>query len=72
VPRQNIVGEPILVYFSVTTAGRSEITGLPNASLPNASSSSARFSSDRLAHEPAWWGDLVGSARWGRIFHVIR
>ncbi len=66
VPRQNIVGEPFLVYFSVTTAGRSEITGLPNASLPNAGSSN-----DRLAHEPAWWSDLVGSARWGRIFHVI-
>ncbi len=57
VPRQNIVGEPFLVYFSVITAGRSEITGL---------------SSDRLAHEHSWWGTLAGSARWDRIFHVIR
>jgi signal peptidase I len=57
VPRQNIVGEPLLVYFSVISAGRSEITGLPN---------------DRLAHEHTWWSSLAGSARWGRIFHIIR
>ncbi|MEO6829477.1 MAG: signal peptidase I [Acidobacteriaceae bacterium] len=57
VPRRNIVGEPFLVYFSVISAGRSEITGLPN---------------DRLAHERTWWGDLAGLARWDRIFHVIR
>jgi signal peptidase I len=57
VPRQNIVGEPLLVYFSVNTAGRSEITGIPN---------------DRLAHEHSWWGNLAGSVRWYRIFHVIR
>jgi signal peptidase I len=57
VPRQNIVGEPLLVYFSVLSSGRSEITGLPN---------------DRLAHEHTWWSSLVGFARWDRIFHVIR
>lgn len=57
VPRQNIVGEPFLVYFSVISARRSEITGL---------------SDDRLAHERTWWNSLAGSARWGRIFHVIR
>ena len=57
VPRQNIVGEPFLVYFSVATEGRSEVTGLPN---------------DRLAHGQTWWGNLAGFARWGRIFHVIR
>ncbi len=56
VPRQNIVGEPFLVYFSVNVAGRSEITGI---------------ASDRLAHEHSWWSDLAGSARWDRIFHVI-
>jgi signal peptidase I len=57
VPRQNIVGEPFLVYFSVVTASRSEITGL---------------TSDRLAHEHGWWNSLAGAARWSRIFHVIR
>jgi signal peptidase I len=57
VPRQNIVGEPFLVYFSVVTASRSEITGL---------------SSDRLAHERGWWNGVAGAVRWGRIFHVIR
>jgi len=56
VPRQNIVGEPFLVYFSVITPGRSEITGM---------------SSGRLAHERTWWSSLAGSARWDRIFHVI-
>ena len=56
VPRDNIVGQPFLVYFSVLAHGRSEITGI---------------SSDGLAHEPGWWSDLAGSARWDRIFHVI-
>jgi signal peptidase I len=57
VPRNNIVGQPFLVYFSVLASGRSEITG---------------FSSGRLAHEPGWWSKLAGSARWDRIFHVIQ
>ena len=57
VPRQNIVGEPFLVYFSVVTASRSEITGL---------------TSDRLARERGWWNGLTGATRWSRIFHVIR
>jgi signal peptidase I len=72
VPRRNIVGEPLLVYFSVTTVGRSEITGLPNPTLPDAGSPDARYSDDRLAHKRVWWSDLVSSARWSRIFHVIR
>lgn len=57
VPRQNIVGEPFLVYFSIVTASRSEITGL---------------TSDRLAHERGWWNGVAGAVRWSRIFHVIR
>lgn len=57
VPRQNIVGEPFLVYFSVVTASRSEITGL---------------SSDRLTHQRGWWNGVAGAVRWTRIFHVIR
>ncbi len=57
VPRQNIVGEPFLVYFSLIVPGRSELTGQPG---------------DRLAHEHSWWSTLAGSARWDRIFHVIR
>lgn len=56
VPHRNIVGEPFLVYFSIVSSGRSEITGLP---------------SDRLGHGHAWWGNLAGFARWDRIFHVI-
>jgi signal peptidase I len=58
VPRENIVGEPFLVYFSVVTANRSEITGV---------------TSGRLAHgHSSWWNDLAGAARWSRMFHVIR
>lgn len=56
VPRDHVVGQPFLVYFSVLSSGKSEITG---------------FSSDRLAHEPSWWSTLAGAARWDRIFHVI-
>jgi len=65
VPRQNIVGQPFLVYFSVDVVGQSEITGLPTAS-------SSANSGDRLDHEQTWWNDLTGWARWGRMFHVIR
>lgn len=54
---QNVVGEPFLVYFSVDSAPRSEVTGLSN---------------DRLAHERNWWNSLTGFARWHRIFHVIQ
>ena len=57
VPRQNIVGEPFVVYFSVVTASRSEITGLTG---------------DRLAHDHSWWNGLAGAARWSRVFHVVR
>jgi len=56
VPRNNIVGQPFLVYFSVLSSSRSEITGVP---------------SDRLTHEQSWWNDLAGAARWSRILHVI-
>lgn len=56
VPRQNIVGEPFLVYFSVVSRGRSEIAGRLN---------------DRLPQERSLWGSLIGSVRWYRIFHVI-
>ncbi|HZC43429.1 MAG TPA: signal peptidase I [Acidobacteriaceae bacterium] len=56
VPRHNIVGEPFLVYFSVVTASRSEMTGI---------------TSDRLSHERGSWNGLAGAVRWSRIFHVI-
>lgn len=56
VPRSNIVGEPFLVYFSVSS-DRPEILGT---------------TSDRLAHEHSWWSDLTSVARWDRIFHIIR
>src|SRR6185437_12175795 len=68
VPRQNIVGEPFLVYFSVVTPGRSEITGLDNGV---GTGNGYRLGNDRLAHEHAWWSSLAGFARWDRIFHVI-
>ena len=57
VPRASIVGEPFLVYFSVVTASRSEITG---------------FTGDRLTDGHSWWNGMAGAARWSRIFHVIR
>lgn len=68
VPRQNIVGEPFLVYFSVVTPGRSEITGLDNGV---GTGNGYPLGNDRLAHEHTWWSSLAGFARWDRIFHVI-
>ena len=57
VPRQNIVGQPFLVYFSLRERALPEIDGLPE---------------DRLAHGHNWWAQLTSMARWDRMFHVIR
>lgn len=56
VPRQNIVGEPFLVYFSIASASSSEMSGSLD---------------DRLPQGRTRWDRLVGSVRWYRIFHVI-
>lgn len=56
VPQQNIVGQPFLVYFSLSSADTSEITGP---------------SDDRLTHKHDWRTQLAGVARWDRMFHII-
>jgi signal peptidase I len=56
VPRQNIVGEPFLIYFSVVSQDNPEM---------------ARQADDRLPEGHGWWASLAGSIRWYRIFHVI-
>lgn len=92
VPRANIVGQPFLVYFSLTSPDGSELprpvpAGPPGPSAStrsssaepatSASPSSASPSNVRLAGNappsgPRWWTTLASSARWDRIFHVIR
>jgi signal peptidase I len=57
VPRQNIVGQPFLVYFSIVSPDPEELA------LPQ---------NGKLGDGRSWWSTLAGTARWNRIFHVIR
>lgn len=57
VPRQNIVGQPFLVYFSIVSQDPEELA------LPQ---------NGKLGDGRTWWSTLAGTARWNRIFHVIR
>jgi signal peptidase I len=57
VPRQNIVGQPFLVYFSIVSQDPEELA------LPQ---------NGKLGDGRSWWSSLAGTARWNRILHIIR
>ncbi len=57
VPRQYIVGQPFLVYFSLRDPAQPGVNDLPD---------------DRLTHGHNVWAQLTGIARWDRMFHVVR
>jgi signal peptidase I len=64
VPRGNIVGRPLLIYFSLREGSFSLRGGSPAgpASLPD----------DRLGGESDPVGGLVDFARWDRMFRIVR
>jgi signal peptidase I len=57
VRRENIVGRPFIIYFSLH-----EPSSTDNAMLPD----------DRLGHEKSPLDTVIAFARWGRMFRVVR
>ncbi|HEY0759947.1 MAG TPA: signal peptidase I [Acidisarcina sp.] len=57
VPRQNIVGSPFLIYFSVRDEGGGELSSAPDV---------------KLDHREDAFPPLTGFARWNRMFRVVR
>jgi signal peptidase I len=60
VPRQNIVGRPLVIYFSLS---RPSTTDVAQAAL--------KVEDDRLGHGRELASRLTGFARWKRIFQVV-
>ncbi|ACO33214.1 MULTISPECIES: signal peptidase I [Acidobacterium] len=56
VPRRNIVGPPVFIYFSLR-----EPSGVPAPALP----------SDKLGQKSGFWSRLFNFARWDRIFRPV-
>jgi signal peptidase I len=57
VPRENIVGRPILIYFSLRRPSTTDLPSLPD---------------DRLGHDRGLLNTVFNFARWDRIFRVVR
>jgi signal peptidase I len=57
VPRENIVGRPFVIYFSLWEASMTDTRPLPD---------------DRLGSDSDKWSRLSGFARWDRMFRIVR
>jgi len=57
VPRENIVGRPILIYFSLRRPSTTDLAPLPD---------------DKLGHDRDLLNTLLNFARWDRMFRVVR
>jgi signal peptidase I len=57
VPRENIVGRPFVIYFSIRDTSPSDQTPLPG---------------DRLSHGNPLLSALLDFARWDRMFQIVR
>jgi signal peptidase I len=57
VPRQNIVGRPFVIYFSIRNVSPTDATPLPG---------------DTLAHGNTLLSALLDFARWERMFQIVR
>jgi signal peptidase I len=57
VRRENIVGRPFIIYFSLHEPSTTDAAMLPD---------------DRLGHEKSPLDTVVAFARWGRMFRVVR
>jgi signal peptidase I len=64
VPRQAIVGRPLVIYFSLADAS-------PRVEPQNAQAVT-QAADDRLGHERELAAKIAGLARWQRIFRVVR
>ena len=57
VPKQNIVGRPLVIYFSVRAVSPTDLSPLPG---------------DNLAHGNSLLSALLDFARWDRMFQIVR
>jgi signal peptidase I len=57
VPRQNIVGRPFVIYFSIRGISPTDLSPLPG---------------DNLAHDNSLLSALLDFARWDRMFQIVR
>jgi len=57
VPRENIVGRPLVIYFSVRGVSPTDLSPLPG---------------DTLAHGNSLLSALLDFARWDRMFQIVR
>ncbi len=56
VPRRNIVGRPLIIYFSLREPSIPAFPGLPN---------------DKLGQKSGFFAGLLNFARWNRVFRVV-
>ena len=64
VPRDAVVGRPLVIYFSLDHPSPSDVEQIPQESAPPPAD-------DRLGHERELAAKLTGFARWRRIFLVV-
>lgn len=69
VPRENIVGQPFIIYFSLREPSEN-LPAPPPGGAP-ISTQAAGPQDDRLEHEGPW-DRIVDFARWSRILRVVR
>ncbi|MGC9223890.1 MAG: signal peptidase I [Terracidiphilus sp.] len=64
VPRDAVVGRPLVIYFSLNRS-------IPIGAGPPSQGSAQPPADDRLGHERELAAKIEGFARWRRIFHVV-
>jgi signal peptidase I len=64
VPRDAIIGRPLVIYFSLDRPSPTDAEPAPQVSAQPPVD-------DRLGHERELAAKLKAFARWGRIFHVV-
>jgi signal peptidase I len=67
VQRNQIIAQPLVIYFSLMRPSRTDVQTTVQAADTQASNAS----DDRLGHDSDLSAHLKGFARWRRIFHVV-
>jgi signal peptidase I len=65
VPRENIVGRPFIIYFSLRQPSSTDLPELPRGA-------AAQSSGDKLGHESEAVDKVADFARWDRILRIVR
>jgi len=65
VPRDAVVGRPLVIYFSLNRPSTTDMEQMPQEPAPP-------LADDKLGHERELVAKVAAFARWRRIFHVVR